>query len=450
MAVIGSSIPKMPKLPKPVTVENANVRPVPTSNLPEKPKAYGYEDLPWQQKLEFFQSNPDAAQFDIERSQNKANLQKSTGDTKGYDASTHWINQINTAIGPQVSQSFQPKNPQQERFEEFQNKQSDLMKKYESMMDQPLNYNPESDPRFQAYQTLYNKQAEQASRQSMETMNDRGILNSTVTSDRLGQIQQDAQGRAMAHVPEFYAQAQQERNDQLSNVGSLLGMYGDEARYSQDINYRNERDAVGDQRHDQQFGYQQQRDQIGDQRYDQQFEYQGARDAIADERYKVEFDQDNERFGLQYALNKAMQQGQLDISRMNAATSRMSADTSRMSANASMGNAQFNQAMELWKTTGSAPAGIPGVTEGSPYPQEEQKPEKLGANEITADIIANLDAAIENIDETTGNKHTAEDILKNEKATIIRDIGISGYNSLVRMYVDDPSSDLLRSIIDGN
>src|SRR5690606_19244467 len=67
----------------------------------------------------------------------------------------------------------------------------------------------------------------------------------------------------------------------------------------------------------------------------QQMEYQAARDAIADERYKQEFDRDAERWGLEYALQRQIQLGNLDVARMNANTSRMNANTSRYSAETS-------------------------------------------------------------------------------------------------------------------
>jgi hypothetical protein len=235
---------KNPVLPKPVTVDNANVKP-PSANLPTKPT-----EPTWQDKLASYQTNPNAARTELERAQNKANLQNATGDTEGYKASTHWMNQINTAIG-------KDSNPQVQQFNEYQKKQAELMNRFEGMMNQPNTYNPESDPRYQAYKKLYEKQAGVASQNAMETFNDRGILNSTVTSDRLGQIQQDAQQNALADIPEFYAQDQQAQQDRLRNTAQLLGLVTDEARNAQEVNYRNERDEVGDRRYNEQFTAQQ-------------------------------------------------------------------------------------------------------------------------------------------------------------------------------------------------
>jgi hypothetical protein len=196
----------------------------PSANLPTKPT-----EPTWQDKLASYQTNPNAARTELERAQDKANLQKSTGDTKGYEASTHWINQINTAIGPQPS-------AQQQQFNEYQKKQMELMNRFEGMMNQPTTYNPEADPRYQAYKKLYEKQAGVASQNAMETFNDRGILNSTVTSDRLGQIQQDAQQNALAAIPDFYAQDQQAQQDRLRNTADLIGMFGDQAKSAYDTN----------------------------------------------------------------------------------------------------------------------------------------------------------------------------------------------------------------------
>jgi hypothetical protein len=303
-------------LPKPVTVQTAKVKP-PNANLPAKPS-----EPTWKDKLASYQTNPEAAKTEIERAQNKANLQESTGDTEGYKASTHWIGQINTATG-------QNSNPQVQQFNEYQAKQKELMNRFEGMINQPTTYNPEADPRYQAYKTLYEKQAKKASSNAMETMNDRGILNSTITGDRLGQIEQEAQSNALAAVPDFYAQDQQAQQDRLRNTAQLLGFATDEARYTKDNQYR-----------DQEFDYRQERDSVGDDQYQQELEYRSARDAIGDERYKAEFDEDVRRYGQDFALNKAIQQGQLDVSRMNAQTSRQSANTS--AGNLQLSRDRFN------------------------------------------------------------------------------------------------------------
>ena len=100
-----------------------------------------------------------------------------------------------------------------------------------------------------------------------------------------------------------------------------------------------------------------------------QFEYQQLRDQIEDERYKQKFDEDVRRWGLEFAANEAYRNGQLSISRMNAATSAASA------ANAAR-NAEYNRLMQLWQMTGRAPAGLEnyGIQPGQTLPAEPSEP----------------------------------------------------------------------------
>jgi len=91
-------------------------------------------------------------------------------------------------------------------------------------VNQPFNYNPEEDPRYQAAQKLAEAQAQRASQRAMEELNARGILNSTVTSDRLGQIQQQSAESVASMIPGLYQSALQERQSQLGNLGDLANV----------------------------------------------------------------------------------------------------------------------------------------------------------------------------------------------------------------------------------
>jgi hypothetical protein len=90
----------------------------------------------------------------------------------------------------------------------------------------------------------------------------------------------------------------------------------------------------------------------------QQFDYTKYRDQIKDKQYQQTFDEDAKRWGMDYALKKAVDMGQLSISQQNANTSAMNATTSRMSANNSLTNGKFSQLMDVWKATGKAPDGL--------------------------------------------------------------------------------------------
>lgn len=103
----------------------------------------------------------------------------------------------------------------------------------DTMLKTGFKYNPESDPQYKALQELAAKQAKVASKGAMETMNDRGILNSTVTSDRLGQIEQTAQDEVTKAVPQLEAQAY---SKYMNQVQQLYNMWN--ATYDKAVNER--------------------------------------------------------------------------------------------------------------------------------------------------------------------------------------------------------------------
>lgn len=86
---------------------------------------------------------------------------------------------------------------------------------------------------------------------------------------------------------------------------------------------------------------------------DRNYNYQVGRDAVADAQWQKQFEEDVKQNGLAYALQKNAQV----FSQNNA-----NADNSRANASAS-----FGRLMDIWQATGSAPAGITGVAEGTPY-----------------------------------------------------------------------------------
>ena len=271
-----------------------------------------------------------------------------------------------------------------------------LLKQYQQMAAAPLVYNAQSDPSYASIQQA----ARRASQNTMEALNERGILNSTITASQIGQIQQQAEAQAEQAA---YERAYNERLNQLSNLGNLINLYAnrDDTMFGRGVTegqltgtyipnqaqplvqqllalkqeaerpglgaetyarYKEQGDALRAQlramgvdtswiesnvtsaqaaqalpqvfstldARNQQFNQDMAQQEL--QMRQQQMEYQAARDAIADQRWKAEFDEDVRRWGLQYALNRQVQLGNLDISRYNAATSRMNAETNRMDA----------------------------------------------------------------------------------------------------------------------
>lgn len=82
-------------------------------------------------------------------------------------------------------------------------------------------YDPSKDPVYNSMFELSQKQADKAGLQAMEQMNDRGILNSTITSDRIGQIKQGASDAVIGSIPGL---ANNFDNKQANNQNGLQNL----------------------------------------------------------------------------------------------------------------------------------------------------------------------------------------------------------------------------------
>lgn len=88
-------------------------------------------------------------------------------------------------------------------------------------------YDPNSDPVYKSMMELATKQADAAGLSTMEDMNERGILNSTITSDRVGQIKQGASDAVLGAIPGLAGNfANQQANNQAGMQNMLNSILG--------------------------------------------------------------------------------------------------------------------------------------------------------------------------------------------------------------------------------
>lgn len=111
-------------------------------------------------------------------------------------------------------------NPQ---LADWSQKQQDLFKQWEQMSNTPFQYDPNSDPAYQAQVQLAQQRAQVASRNALEAANDRGLLTSSLATNQLGQIQQSAEQEAMSYIPQYRDQAYNQYRNNLAQVGEMLG-----------------------------------------------------------------------------------------------------------------------------------------------------------------------------------------------------------------------------------
>lgn len=109
----------------------------------------------------------------------------------------------------------------------------ELMKGLATREATPFSYDPNSDPAYQAALTRARANMAEGNSAALAEMNRRGILNSTITSDRMGEIASQEMGRVETDVLPSLMQAAYQRymdqenmkNQQLANVGNVAQMY---------------------------------------------------------------------------------------------------------------------------------------------------------------------------------------------------------------------------------
>lgn len=353
-----------------------------------------------------------------------------------------------------------------------------LLGQLRDQVNTPFTYNPQDDPRFQAHQQLARQQAAIASRNAMERMNERGILHSSLTGSQLAQIQQQAEQQALAYLPQYYDQAYRQRQTELENLRNLANMYAqqDDTMFNRGVteaqltgryipenakpileqifklkeqgdipgqspeyyqNLKAQADVLRNQLRmmgiDPSFI---EYDRTGAQAWsdlpnafttaaererqynrdmaEREFEYRAARDAIKDQQWKMQFDEDVRRFGLDYALQRQVQLGNLDIARYNAQTSRMNAQTSRMNAETSRMEAQRRQEQ---------------------YEQSLNQPQETTIR--PTDYKTNPDFA-RDYQYVLRNPNEARRMLENNAAAFIEAYGYDGYRALLNALPQDP------------
>lgn len=104
-------------------------------------------------------------------------------------------------------------------------KASALLTQLEQIQKDGFKYDYKTDPAYLAAMAQAQEGAKTASRQTLESMNDRGIVNSSVTSSQLGQIQQAAQNEPLKMIPALENNAYNRFQQNFSNQFNLAQQY---------------------------------------------------------------------------------------------------------------------------------------------------------------------------------------------------------------------------------
>lgn len=132
----------------------------------------------------------------------------------------------------QTSSQTVPKAPtqvptyQNQSINDWSQKQRELFSQLENVLKTPFSYDPNNDAALQSQKALYQAGAKTASRDAMETMNERGLLQSDLTNSQLAQIEQNANTQFNALIPQYQQMAYNQYLDGINNASNLLGQAG--------------------------------------------------------------------------------------------------------------------------------------------------------------------------------------------------------------------------------
>lgn len=107
-------------------------------------------------------------------------------------------------------------------YDSLFNMAGSTLDKLNQQLNTPFSYDYANDPTYLAAMQLAKSDAADASKQTLETMNDRGLTNSSYTSSQLGQINQKAQLEPLKLVPQLQQQAMSKRNGDLQMLYNMF------------------------------------------------------------------------------------------------------------------------------------------------------------------------------------------------------------------------------------
>lgn len=156
--------------------------------------------------------------------------QKYLNTNLGYQAPKPSVPTPGAALSNMTTPNVQaPRNNNAQVGSDIMNQLRELAQR----QSQPFSYDPNNDPAYQAALQRARSNIEQGNAAAQAEMNRRGILNSTITSDRMGEISANEMGRVETDVlPQLmqaayqrYQNEQAQQQQQFANLANMAQMY---------------------------------------------------------------------------------------------------------------------------------------------------------------------------------------------------------------------------------
>ena len=207
-------------------------------------------------------------------------------------------------IKPSVSDADKKKS--QQAVEQAGKAYYDMATKYmnniDALMSKGFDYNPEKDPKYIAAKKIAGKEAEGAKMDAMETMNDRGIMNSSITASQLGQIEQDAADHILSLIPGFEANARADYNDKYAQMSDFWKTTLAQGNNSRDF-------AEDKRRFEQTFGLEQDKFNFDQSRWGAEFDFAqdkwGQEFGFTKDKWDQEFGFTKDKWGAEFDFTKS-------------------------------------------------------------------------------------------------------------------------------------------------
>lgn len=181
-----------------------------------------------------------------------------------------------------------------------------------------FSYDPESDPRYQAFRKEYQREGQRATADTLGQMAAMtGGIPSTAAATAAQQAGDYYAAQMADRIPELYQLAYSMYQDEGSNMRMNLDMLTalEQGDYNQYLNllaqYNTDRDfAYGVYADAWDRNYQLDRDQVNDTRYDMEWNYGVGRDELEDQRYEDETSWNREQYGSEQEYSRALEKAQ--------------------------------------------------------------------------------------------------------------------------------------------
>jgi hypothetical protein len=340
------------------------------------------DNVPWDQRLANYAGNKDAGKSEYQRALEVHRGKMANGDIEGANAAKKWSDQVNTAIGGIGDNIVSNRTDQINKTTDTIGQKVNATPFEFKQTQTPFQYNADSDPSYQAALRQAQRNTQTAAGNTSAAMNARGIMDSTITTDRVGQQAQQEYGRVSDTIlpqlmQQSYTRYQDQNNndytnqlanynagqDQLKNLTGYAGTLNDLNQQDGNNQYRDKtyaeavksgnwsayKDAVG-MTGNLGTGPKSDWGQLPGQQGDPSFPA------------RQQSEQNTAQYLGEYQGMPTMQKIMQDntIKNMNADNVRAASAEARAAGNQGLG-ALF----DIWDRTGQAPDGIPGVAAGT-------------------------------------------------------------------------------------